>query len=308
MIHLVLRTLIRFIDQHPPRSLGLADLDGSEAEFRYLIANGLIREQAIPDEIDGAVVVEIEGRTFLVSPDGSDASEQVDLQDLRSFCIDVGAFARLIRGDLQLAGPPIEPITDRLTYLGSRGEGARREAVHLMRGLGPVNAMKHGSIARGHDPAPRHTFVAPMNPRLPTAVMRQMSAVGVRVIGLPTLINEGRLYALPVWGGESKNARLIVDCDGHVASLDDVDLSLPRREFAVIVALAAEATAEAGFVHRDRLATAIHDAVGHGDRNDEQVTSVISSLRRAFAGRLTIKSVRNVGYRLECGCDDVSVF
>lgn len=308
MRHRALRHLLPLSDRHPPWSVGLADLGGDRDLLRDLIANGLLVERSRVHCIDNVDVIDIGGDLYLVSADGDDEPERVHADDLRAFEIDVLGIARNIREVFGLDGPDVESVTPRLTFLGSRGQRARREAVYLSRGMSPKGALHDVALAKGHDQAPRHTILTPTGRNLPTAVLRQIEAQDARVIDLDEHLDATLAPDLPLWSTTEETARLNVDVGGMTARLDGRGLKLTRRGTAVLVELAGEAATEGGFVSLDRISDALESVTGHGDRQDEQISKVISDLRKELKPVLEIENSRGVGYRLVMEPQDVSVF
>lgn len=255
-----------------------------------------------------AVVMKSGGRLHLVSLHGDDEPEEVSADSLREFQIVIPALARYLRERLSLSGSGVEVVTPRLTFLGSRGQGARREAVHLSQGMSAARALADAAMVRSHDPAPRHVILVPTERSLPVAVSRQVEAQGVHVVVLDDLLKAGAAPGLPIWGGRGKGARLVVDAAGGTCKLEGRELELTRREIAVLAELASEAANEGGFVDRDRIAEALEDATGHGDRQDEQIDKVVSQLRSKLKPAFPIDSRRRVGWRLRAEPGEVNLF
>lgn len=286
----------------------MADLGGDQDLLCDLLATGMLREEPQRSALDDAVVIEIGGQLYLVSADGSDEPEKISVEELREFEINILTVTEQLRVLFALGGASVERVTPRLTFVGSRGQGARREAVYLAQGVSSRRALEDAALVLGHDPAPRHTILVPTERDIPVAVVRQVEAQDVRLVVLVDSLETAMASNLPPWASAEKAARLVIDTSGKVCKLDGQELNLTRRESAVLAELAGEAANEGGFVSRERIAGALENATGHDDRQDEQIEKVVSTLRKKLGPDTLIQMRRNLGYRLDAEPADIALF
>lgn len=89
---------------------------------------------------------------------------------------------------------------------------------------------------------------------------------------------------------------LRIDRGSRTVVVDQVDVTLRRREFDLLVVLAAEA---GRVVSRERLLADLWDVTW--DTSSRSLDMHVLSLRRRLGGDVEITTVRGVGYRLELG-------
>lgn len=309
------RLLLRQSDRHPIRTLSGEDLVGHDPRaVRTFEQLGLIVRQR--DLRDAGDVV--------FHPDGSGAYvathlEEIDMETaapmaVSSYRIIFPEIARLLRTGLD--GPPIEYLTHRIVALGARGKGARRRSFYLVRSLRADRALEVLMTAQAHaGPEAKVVVLLLTRKELSRAVLKQVEALQIHVVSellrgtdSPFAIN------LPAPSPSAEPAlkpiRLFIDGSGHVAVLDDVELSLEPRDFAVLQLLANEARDQGGFVARELIGQALREATGREDSYEEQGGKSISRIRMVIltvAPDVLLETKRKVGYRLKMAKEAIRV-
>jgi DNA-binding winged helix-turn-helix (wHTH) protein len=231
---------------------------------------------------------------------------------------------QLRRASSVLAGRPVEPVGVSAFWLGAIGTGSRRLEYFLARRLRAKTAVDIAFALKAHAGGLPIVVLTPTERDLPVAVRRQLDGADITLAAIDELLdaNASEPLAIKIPTPVSKthrssNTRLDVDVEGASARCDGKLLSLPRREFQVLVRLVNERTNEDGWVSRDVVADALRAATASDDRNDEQIDKVVSNLRRALRsagvtegskGTYPIASSRGQGYRLLVPQNDIHIF
>lgn len=231
---------------------------------------------------------------------------------------------QLRRASSVLEGRPVEPVGASAFWLGAIGTSSRRVEYFLARRLRPKTALDIAFALKAHAGSLPIVVLTPTERDLPVVVRRQLDGADITLAAIDGLLdaNASEPLAIKIPTPISKtprspHTRLAVDVEGGSARCDGTLLSLPRREFQVLVRLVNERLNEDGWVSRDVLADALNAATGSNDRNDEQIDKVISNLRRALrAAGITdgakrtypIETGRHQGCRLLIPANEIHVF
>ncbi|WP_172961008.1 winged helix-turn-helix domain-containing protein [Oceaniglobus roseus] len=292
--------LLQLSDHRPLGSFARSDLDfADDHAFRDLLNTGVLLERRARDMIDGAAVLRMDGRVVLVPLDPDEDACEIDPEDLRLFEIDHLALAGALRRSIGLHGSQVRAVSRDLIWVGSRLIGGQREAVFLGLKRSVADLLTMLGQTRVNDPAPAITILTPTDWDVPADIPGHYEHHGARIAVLGEMAINGDRILLPAFDlRHGTPPRLIIDRGGHTARLDGERLDLPRREFAVLAALGAEASSDAGCVTHDRLLDAIEHATGTTDRYPDQLTNAVSKLRDVLVDRTLIKTHRGQGYRL----------
>lgn len=311
------RLLLRQSDRHPIRTLSGEDLVGHDpGAVRSFEQLGLIvRQRDLRDA--GEVVFHPDGRGGYVAT----SLDEIDMEPATSMAVAgyrivFPEIARLLRTGAGLDGAPIEHLTSQIVALGARGKGARRQGFYLVRDLRADRALEVLLTLRAHaGPEAKVVVLFLTRKELSRAVLKQVEPLQIHVVS-EILRQNGRPFAIdvpaPTPSGEPalELVRLSIDCSGHLAVLDNVELSLEPRDFAVLQLLANEAGDQGGFVARELIGQALREATGREDSYEEQAEKSISRIREALlcvAPDVKIETKRKVGYRLKLAKDTISV-
>ena len=302
----LIRPLLQLSDRHPVGCHSRAELGiGSDTDFETLLTAGVLIQRPIPKFVDDALVIERDERAYLVPASPEDQVEEISLDELQLYDLDLKALATQLRRTLGLKGTPVAPRTPHLLELGSRLTGQEHEAIFLARGAAGENLLDLLGIARIHDPGPRWTILTALDWEPSAKLSRDFEHYNARILSLEDIPSGNTLPPF----GRSQSARLVINTGGRTVMVDADDLRLPPREFSALTVLAAEAGSEGGFVCSEALANALAEATGSDDRYpDEQVNKVISLLRKAIGGRLKIETRRKSGYRLCLDPAEIDIF
>lgn len=318
------RLLLRRIDRHP---IGIVDgndlVDIDRATVDLFLARRLLVERAPLGDIGGRVIQQDGERTTAVDIDGEDVARDVSPLALRHYDIEIEEVCGAIRKGAGLAGLPVEAIGANTYWLGALGTGSRRIEYYVARLFRADDAVDRALALKARSNGQSLVVFTPTSRELPARVQRQLLSEKISIASIEGALVTDASHpfeiALPAvaWNTETATVRLSVDVAGKIARFDGKDLPLTNREFAVLVALANERVEGDGYVSRDRLAEALSAAAPQGERNDEQIEKVTSSLRRklrtagvgmAEDARAPIKSGRGLGYRLDFPATVLRVF
>jgi len=319
------RLLLQRSDQHPVRIVDGRDLGDHRPEtVSHFVRLGILVERESPTDVDGVVIQRSGQRVVAVNIDGDGITKEIDPECVRQFEIDLMALCRQLRQATRLEGRPVENINAAAFWLGATGTGSRRIEYYFARLLRAANALDVAFALKGHANGLPIVVLTPTERDLPGTVRRQLDAAGITVAAIDGMLNVGSTEPLKVTiptmivqGPPSASARLTVDVEGASARFDGTLLSLPRREFQVLVRLANERANEDGWVSRDAISDALRAATASDDRNDEQIDKVVSNLRRTLRsagvtagtkGNYPIASGRRQGYRLVIPVNEIHVF
>lgn len=320
------RLLLQRSDQHPIRIIDGADLRDHLPEIvRQFLTLGILVERETPSDADGFAIQHSRGRVFAVNLDGDGITTEIDPACTRQYDIDMMALCRqLRRASKALEGRPVEPVSTSAFWLGAIGTGSRRVEYFVARRLRPATALDVVFALKAQADGLPIVVLTPTERDLSGAVRRQLDASDITIVAIEGLLeanaSEPLTIKIPTPASKaagSTPARLTVDVQGASARFDGALLSLPRREFQVLVRLANERVDQDGWINRDTLADALRVATNSDDRNDEQIEKVISNLRATLrsAGAdegakrtYPIESGRGQGYRLLIPANEIYIF
>jgi hypothetical protein len=314
----LLNLVLQRIGQHPIGALYGVDVDGFGGEaLDPLLERQILVQQPMLEELDGCPVQWIGTRPFLFDLNAECPPEEVDPRLLSTYEIHVLALCRALRRANQLAGPPVEQLSDLTYYIGHRGNGRQRRSVCLARllrddtvsdvvwalrariGTGTLVLLTPGVVELRHRTlehlAANHAFLLPLLEGLD------------REAPHPFALRAAVLARAKSAAGS--DARLQIDAVGGRATLDGREVPLGRQEFAVLLALAEEARDKNGYVGRSDLLVVIeaHRNNPADPATPENLDNALSRLRRALADAAGIpasemtalvETKRGVGHRL----------
>lgn len=312
----LIRLLLRLSDRHPLGALDGLDLANFAPAFvDWLLEMGVLVESAPMREADGLPVQVVGEELIAFSVNGHEQAMPVDPEALRRFEIDVLALCKMIRRAGTLSGPPIEPLSHRLLFLGTHKASGRWRPVCLARLLRDDNVLDTILTLRGRTGHGEIILMTPATRRLRPDIQRRIALEDVALVAISEIVSTAPddPFALRIPLAHSptdeSSARLIVDTVGHTVAFDGADVGLAVREFNLLLPLANEAASDGGIVDNDTLYQAIQGTAGDGDNfaNDEQVIKSASLLRSALATAAGLSggarsglviNKRKVGYRL----------
>lgn len=290
----LLDLVLQRLGQHPVGALYGVDVDkfGSEA-LRPLLERQILAQQSMLDELEGCRVQWVGTRPFLFDPDGDRPPEEVDPRLLSVYEINVLALCRALRRANQLAGPPVAQLSDLAYFMGHRGDGRQRRSVCLARLLRDDTVLDVVWNLRARIGTGALVLLTPGAVELRRRTLEHLSAD--RALLLPFVDALDREASHPFTmtaavlaraeSGLGSDARLQVDTTGGRATLDSQELSLGRQEFAILSALAEEASDKNGYVSRNDLLAVIeaYRANPADPARPENLDNALSRLRRALA-------------------------
>ena len=314
----LLSLVLQRIGQHPVGALYGVDVArfGSEA-LELLLERQILVQQSRLDELDGCPVQWIGTRPFLFDPDAERLPEEIDPRLLSVYEIDVLALCRALRRANQLAGPPVEQLSDLTYFIGHRGHGRQRRSVCLGRLLHDDTVLDVIWNLRARIGIGTLVLLTSGVVELRRRTLEHLSADRALLLPLvETLDREaphpfalGAAVLARAKSGSASDARLQIDTVGGCATLDGRELSLGRQEFAILSALAEEASDKNGYVSRNDLLGVLeaYRTNPADPAKPENLDNVLSRLRRALAhtagiptSEMTalVETKRGVGHRL----------
>jgi DNA-binding winged helix-turn-helix (wHTH) protein len=323
----LIRLLLRRSDRHPVATLDGLDLaDHGAGSVDRLIEACILIECAPLELVDGMPVRMADGGAFVSCPSGRNLSEEVDPRTLRQFEIDMNRLCVEIRRANGFTGAPVERLSHRLFHLGDFEAGGRSRPVFLARLLRDDNALDTVLALRGRSDGKDIVLLVPTNPELTLETSRRVACEGVTLVAMTESLRPNGQEPLaltipPAPRGleqDRPDARLIVNATGGTVRFEGREISLARREFDLLVALANEAAIGGGFVDHDALYAAIQGSGSPGEIMvyEEQIAKSISTLRKVMADaaglsdgerKALVENKRKVGYRLVLGPSDILV-
>jgi hypothetical protein len=239
----LLNLVLQRLEQYPIGVLYGVDVEGFGGEaLDPLLERQILVQQRMLDELDGCPVQWIGTRPFLFDPDGERPPEAIDPRLLIAYEIDVLALCRALRRANQLAGPPVEELSDLAYFIGHRGSGRRRRSLCLVRLLRDDNVLDTIYLLRGHIAIGQLVVLTPKIVELRRPTMRSVAAEKTVIVSIPeTLITtSAEPFALNIPAEMETEAdavacaRLRLDTGSRIATLDGGEVDLTPREFDVL--------------------------------------------------------------------------
>lgn len=298
--------LLQQLDQHPIRAISAADVapfGDAVVEYRRL---QLLRFRRAPDDLDLSFVTVSEHGDAVIESDAHDGSRWLD--------VNFRAVGLQIRRSSQLAGPPLEKLSDKVIHLGQFADDPHRRVFYFVRLLTDANAIELAISLKGRAGSASPVILTPTARHLGLDITRRITLEGVTIAAASELLDDEAtspltLVLAPVgMPVELPPDALEISEHGCRARYHRKMLKLEPRDFRVLLELAREAGTDGGFVPGEDLLTAlaegkVHDALPQG----EQVTGSVSRLRNALgsaagleraAAQKLIQNDRKGGYRL----------
>ena len=318
------RLLLQQSDLHPIGTLNGHDLaEYDENLVGTFLAEGLLVQGGDLRDADGSVFFADEDLLIVADTDGDGGVARGDPRSVQRYEIGFEAICRQLRAGLSLGGLLVLNRLPNVTELGMQTIGRRRRAYYLARVLGGDGALQPLlSIAAHAVPGSEIVVLTPTIRNLSRDVLRRIDRDRMTVAAISELLVAGeRPFTIDVpetLGSTCRDPadRLFIDLDGHVASFDDNELELTRRELRVLGVLTSEARDGGGIVSRDWLMQAIEAESGRDGLQTAQLDQVISLLRRKLVaasrdekedGKALIRTAHRLGYRLMLPPEGVAI-
>ena len=312
-------------DRHPPGILNGADLATFDpAVVRDFLLTGVLVQTESLSATDEAVLLQLGDELVSVSPEDGECIGGQDPRSCEVYEIAIDKLCARFRRSGALQGPPVRQLSASLFFLGMGQEGVRRREFYLATGLRGERAIQTLAFARLHTaPGNRIVILTPTRRDLPNAFMKHLEHERAAVLAASELLASGSVEPFTIslasatgHATDPSTARLLIDQGGWRATFDGTELGLSRREFAVLSALAIEASDNDGYVSSGDILDIIEAESSRQEPPQlEQVAQVITALRKKFEaatsseedGGALITNKRSVGYRLNVSADSIGI-